>query len=104
MLSGICIKIHRYPKCSLVAICDQELINKTFREGKLKLEIEKEFYDDRRCSIKEAIDILDRAVQANLVGKKIIKAAIKHELVDPKAVIQIDGIPHVQIMKLDLLN
>jgi hypothetical protein len=43
-------------------------------------------------------------MQANLVGKKIIKAAIKHGLIDPGAVIQIDGIPHVQIMKLDLLN
>ena len=104
MLSGVCIKIHRDSKCSLVAICDQELLDKTFREGRLKLEIKKEFYSDRCCSIKKAIDILYKATQANLVGNKIVNAAIKHGLIDPRAVIQIDGIPHVQIMKLDLLN
>ena len=104
MLSDVCIKIHRDSKYSLVAICDQELIDKTFREGRVKLEKKKEFYNDRRCSIKKAIDILDRAAQANLVGNKIVNAAIKHGLIDPRAVIQIDGIPHVQIMKLDLLK
>ncbi len=100
----MCIKVHRDINCSLVAICDQELIDKTFREGKLKLEVTKDFYGGNTCNIGEAIILLNNAEQANLVGNKIIKEAIRNKLIDPRAVIYIDGIPHVQIMKLDLLR
>ena len=100
----MCIKIHRDINCSLVAICDQELLNKTFREGKLKLEVTKDFYGGSSCSIGEAVILINNTEQANLVGNKIIKEAVRNKLIDPRAVIYIDGIPHVQIMKLDLLH
>lgn len=64
----------------------------------------KDFYGGNPCSIREAIILLNNAEQANLVGDKIIKEAIRNKLIDPRAVIYIDGIPHVQIMKLDLLH
>ena len=64
----------------------------------------KDFYGGNPCSIGEAIILLNNAEQANLVGDKIIKEAIRNKLIDPRAVIYIDGIPHVQIMKLDLFR
>jgi hypothetical protein len=88
-------------KNSLIAICDKNLLNKTFHEGRLKLEVKEDFYGNELCTVEEAIVLLDKAELANLVGERIIDAAIRNNLVDPQAVIHIDGIPHVQIMKFN---
>jgi len=36
----------------------------------------------------------------NLVGRRVVDAAIANGLVHPDAVITIAGVPHVQVMKL----
>ena len=102
-MNEVSVKIHKDQRCSLVAICDKNLIGKTFQEGKLKLEVKKDFYGDMLCSVEEAVNLLNNAELANLVGEKIVKATIENKLIDPRAVMYIDGIPHVQIMKLDHL-
>ena len=101
-LNEVCIKIYKEQKSSLIVVCDKDLINKTYYEGKFKLEVKKDFYCDTIGTVEEAIDLLDKAKLANLVGKRIINAAIENRLVDPQAVTYIDGIPHVQIMKLSV--
>jgi len=100
-MSKVYIKKYK-EKNSLIAICDKDLLNRTFREGRLKLEVKEDFYGNELCTVEEAICLLDKAELANLVGERIIDAAIRNDLVDPQAVIHIEGIPHVQIMKLNL--
>ncbi|MEM1587818.1 MAG: DUF424 family protein [Candidatus Bathyarchaeia archaeon] len=84
----------------LVALCDPELLGKTFREGKLKLEVKETFYRGSLVSIEEALKELCEADIGNLVGEKIIGAAVKSGLVNPNAIIYISGTPHVQTLKL----
>ncbi len=66
--------------------------------------MKKDFYGDILCSIEEAVNLLSDAELANLVGEKIVNATIEKKLIDPRAVIYIDGIPHVQIIKLGSLR
>ena len=103
-MNEVFIKIHKDQKCFLIAICDKNLIDKTYHEGRLKLEVKKDFYGDNLYSVEEAVNLLNGAEIANLVGEKIVKATIEKKLIDPTAVIYIAGIPHVQIMKLDFLH
>ncbi len=84
----------------MVACCDEDVIGKTFREGKLKLNPDRKFYGHSVSKISEALLLLETAEVLNLVGEKIIKAAIEKGLVHPDAVITIAGVPHVQVMKL----
>ena len=99
-MSEVYIKKYK-EKNSLIAVCDKDLLNKTFHEGRLKLEVKEDFYGNELCTVEEAISLLSKAGLANLVGERIIDAAIENDLADPQAVIHIEGIPHVQIMKLN---
>jgi len=48
----------------------------------------------------EAVVLMVGADMLNLVGRKVVDAAINNGLVHPDAVITIAGVPHVQVMKL----
>ena len=87
-------------KCTLITVCDMDLLGKTLREGRLKLEVTEKFYGGHPATPKEAAEALAKADTGNLVGKKAVKLAIENDLVDPAAVIYIAGVPHAQIIKL----
>jgi len=84
----------------MVTICDAELLGETFRKGRLKLEVNREFYSGVLCQIEEAMEALANADIANLVGQATVNAAIGKGLVDPGAVINFGRVPHVQMVKL----
>jgi len=87
-------------KGTMVACCDKELLGRIFREGKLKLSLQTNFYGNATVDLLEALMLLDGADILNVVGENIVKAAIDRGLVDPHAVISIAGVPHVQVMRL----
>jgi len=99
-VKSVYLKVFRDRKCALVAACDSDLIGKTFREGKLKLEVARDFYAGKLTSLDETLRLLDSADMANLVGPCVVDAAVKKGLVNPDAIISVDGVPHVQFMKL----
>ncbi len=84
----------------MVACCDEELMGKTFREGRLRLSLDAGFYGDTLFGLGEALVLIDKADNLNLVGKTVIDAAIEKGIVHPEAVIVISGIPHVQVMRM----
>ena len=84
----------------MVACCDKELLGRIFREGRLKLSLQTNFYGNAAMDLLEALLLMDGADILNLVGENIVKAAIDRGLVHPHAVISIAGVPHVQVMKL----
>jgi len=99
-LDKTCLKIFQQGKYVLVAACDSDLLGKTFRDGKLKLEVDKKFYGEDFSTIEEAITAIEKADIANLVGVRVVEAAVKRGLVDRQAVVAIAGVPHVQILKI----
>ena len=91
---------YKMEKGTMVACCDKELLGRIFREGKLKLSLQTNFYGNAAVDLLEALMLLDGADILNLVGENIVKAAIDRGLVHPHAVISIAGVPHVQVMRL----
>ena len=84
----------------LLAVCDCELLGRTLREGKIVFKIKDEFYNGRKGTVEEAMGMISNSTIVNLVGKTCVEKAIAHGYVHPEAVIEIEGIPHAQIMKL----
>lgn len=84
----------------LVAVCDEEILGKTFKEGNLILDVNENFYKGELLPINEAINIVKKATIANLVGKNIVSKAIEEGLIHPEAVLRIKSIPHAQIVKM----
>ncbi|WP_455367560.1 DUF424 domain-containing protein [[Eubacterium] cellulosolvens] len=85
---------------TLVAACDKDILGRTFKSGRFKLEVKESFYKGTLTSISDALQILNAADIANLTGKNIVQAAVHNGCADSRAIIRIGGIPHLQIMKL----
>ena len=96
----ISIKLYRQGSDLLIGACDEHLIGKKFEEGKLQLNVTKEFYDGKRISKEILKKYLEDATIANLVGEKTVNCAIELGLVDPECIIKIKGIPHAQMVRM----
>jgi len=97
---SVYVNVWRWTRCIMVSVCDEELLGRVLREGKIVFEISEKFYKGSRMTLEEAVAELKNCTIANLVGKNIVDAAIKEKLVHPEAVIRIAGVPHAQIVRI----
>ena len=96
----ISMKIYKQGTDILIGACDEELIGKKFREGKLQLDVSKEFYDGERISVEVLKKYLKNATIANLVGEKTVNCAIKLGVVDLECIMKIKDVPHAQMVRM----
>ena len=96
----ISIKIYKQGKDLLIGACDEQLIGKKFEEGKLQIDVSKDFYGGERIEKEVLKKFLLNATIANLVGEQTIKCALELGLIDPDCVIKIKGIPHAQMVRM----
>lgn len=94
------VKVHHQAGKVLVAVCDTDLLGKEIKHGRSVISVSDRFYRGFQTSIEEALELIERADSVNLMGKKIVEAAITRGLVHREAVIEIDSIPHVLIIKM----
>ena len=93
-------KVYNVGKEILVAICDKNLLGKTFEDERLRLEVSKEFYGGEVIDKNKASELLSIATIANLVGKNIVSLAIELKIVEKGNVIKVKNIPHAQMVVL----
>lgn len=93
------VKIRRWGQHTLLAVCDQDILGKTFRKNGVVFEVKEEFYNGYKTNIEEALDLISQSTIVNLCGKNIVKKAIERGYVHPEAVYEICGVLHAQIMK-----
>ena len=84
----------------LLAICDAEILGRTLRHGKIVFCVKEEFYKGARVNVEEAVSMIENSNIVNMVGRNVVKKAIQKGYVHPEAVLNIEGIPHAQIVKL----
>ena len=84
----------------LLAMCDAEILGRTLREGKIVFCVKEEFYKGARVNIEEAVSMIENSNIVNMVGRNVVKKAIQKGYVHPEAVLDIEGIPHAQIVKI----
>lgn len=84
----------------VVAICDEDLIDKKIKTKELEIKISKNFYGDRLVDEKLALRLMKKATICNLIGKNIVELAEKNRFIIKENVIFINGIPHAQFVKI----
>jgi len=84
----------------LVAVCDEEILGKTLEGGKVPFKVSEGFYKGTLGDVDEAIAAMKQATICNLIGKKIVEAAIDCNMVHERAIIYFGDVPHAQIVKL----
>jgi hypothetical protein len=83
----------------ILAICDADILGKTLCEGKIVFHVKEDFYRGAKVNIDEAVCMIENSTIVNMVGKNVVKRAIEKGYVHPEAVLNIEGIPHAQIVK-----
>ena len=96
----ISIGVYHQGNDLLVGACDEHLLGKKYKEGKLHLHVDKHFYGKKKISKESLKSYLQNATIANLVGETCVTIAIEMGLVDPSCVLYIDGIAHAQMVRL----
>ncbi|MCS7114911.1 MAG: DUF424 family protein [Nitrososphaerota archaeon] len=94
------MKVRKVGNHVLLAICDAEILGQTLREGKIVFRITEEFYKGVEMDIEEAIKMIENSTVVNMVGRNIVKKAVEKGYVHPEAILNIEGVPHAQIIKL----
>jgi hypothetical protein len=99
-MNEVFVKTMRHGRDTLVAVCDAELLGKTLKGGRVPFKVNKGFYKGVPADVGEALEAMRRATICNLVGKRIVEAAIEHRMVNRTAVIYFGDVPHAQILIL----
>ena len=99
-MADVYIKSMRHGRDTLVAVCDAELLGKTLEGGSVPFKVSESFYKGVLADLEEALKAMRRATICNLVGKRIVEAAIKNKIVHKAAVIYFGDVPHAQIVIL----
>lgn len=94
------VNIKKMGRNVLLAICDAEILGRTLREGKIVFCVKEDFYKGARVSIEEAVSMMENSTIVNMVGRNVVRKAIEKGYVHPDAVLNIEGIPHAQVVRL----
>ena len=96
----VCVNVKKVGGNVILAMCDSEILGKTLREGKIVFHVKEEFYNGGKVNVEEALDMINNSNIVNMVGKCCVEKAIARGYVHPLAVLNIEGVPHAQIVKL----
>lgn len=87
------LKIHSQGGTEVIAVCDNDLLNKELCEDNFKLKIYNDFYGGKLIDIDEAINILAISSNFNIIGNNIIRKAIKSGIINESIIKKINNIP-----------
>jgi len=96
----ITLRMHRCGKELVLAAADKGLLGETFREGDIKLEVCREFYEGEDADEETLLNRLSMCSVANLVGEETIGIAEREGYVSGECVLRIAGVPHAQLAKM----
>lgn len=99
-MGGVYVKSMRRGKDTVVAVCDEEILGATLEGGRVPFTVSEGFYGGVLGEVDEALNAMRQATICNLVGKRIVEAAIGRRMVHERAVIYFGDVPHAQIVKL----
>ena len=94
------MSLKKIGKTVLLAMCDADILGKTLHEGKIVFCVKENFYKGSRVNVEEAVSLIESSTIVNMVGKNVVRKAIEKGYVHPEAVLNIQGVPHAQIVKL----
>ncbi len=97
------VKVHEVDNLGsityVVGVCDAELLGRTYVEGDVRLEVNKEFFGGFKASVDEALEYVRQAYTGMLVGQRVINAAVKNGLIHPESVFKVKGVPYAQFVR-----
>jgi hypothetical protein len=96
----IYVKFHQSEHSEILAVCDEEVIGKTFTEENKEIKVSTEFYKGKLLTEADTVKILKECTNANLIGEKAIKCAFEAGIISKENIFSCGGIQHAQYYSL----
>jgi hypothetical protein len=100
--NGFISREMRYQTSRILNICDEELLGRSLRDGKLKVDISRDYFSGARVDEETAISQIREVDIVNLVGNRIVARALKEKLAHPRAVRKIEDVSFLMIYKFSV--
>ena len=93
-------RLINHSNTSMLNICDADLVGKTINRDNFSLKISEEYYADKVVEKEEAMDLLKKSDNINMVGKEIISLSVDMGIGSQDGVKVVDGIPFLIVFKM----
>ncbi|VVB71731.1 Uncharacterised protein [uncultured archaeon] len=94
------LKTYQQGREVFIAVCDCDILGKSFREGHLHVEVSPDFFGGSLASVSDVEGALASATMANFVGCKTVEHAIRLGYVERDNVLSIDGVLYAQMVRM----
>jgi hypothetical protein len=81
-------------------MCDEDLLGKIIKNGKLQINISRSYYGQRLVDEAEAQTLLQSCSILNLVGTNTIQMSIDLKIGSQQGIKTIDGVPFLIVFKM----
>ena len=89
-------KVHKGQHSDVVAVCDENILGKTFEEGKYCITISEHFYKGEKGNAATIAHLVRDASNVNLIGKESVALGLKVGIITKENIVVIAGVPHAQ--------
>ncbi len=94
-------KIHKSEHQEVIAICDKDILGKTFTEGERELIISEGFYKGELLEESEVLELLKDVSNVNFSGEEATSCGLKSGIISEDHIIMIGGVKHAQFFTLE---
>jgi len=95
------VKTHKAYR-EIIAICDEDLLGKTFEDGKKILDVKDNFFGGDKVDEPDLIELMKDYAAGdatfNIVGKQSTNIALKLGLINKEGIKEIKGIPYALVL------
>lgn len=81
----------------LMIVTDKDILGKVFEEGKLQLDLRKEFYQGEEKTKEEIKVICTAARDIHLTGKEAVALGVELGLVETERILWVEKVPHAEV-------
>lgn len=93
------LKVHRAQGRNLVAVCDEEILGKVFRDGDVVLEVSVSFYRGDVVDLDRAVEAIRSADIAVITGRRIVEKLSELGIIDKEFALRVGDQLHIQIVR-----
>ena len=86
------------PHGLLLVITDKDVLGKMFEEGRVQLDLRKEFYQGEIKEKEEVKKLMLKSRHLHLTGKGVVALGIELGLVQRGRILLVQGTPHAQVV------
>jgi len=84
----------------MVAVCDSDVLGRTFENGRISITVNEEFYGGDEAEEQDVVDSLARANIANIVGARAVEVAVEAGIIDDSHVLEVGETRHAQLVRI----